>query len=64
MCLVVCPKPPCERPEELKGHTVTPHGEHLFKVTSDDERELLPEEVASQYHHTITQLLFIHVSEG
>ena len=48
-----------EWPEELKGHKVNPHGEHLFKVRPDDERELLPEELAAQFHRTTAQLLFL-----
>ena len=36
-----------EWPGELKRHKVTPHGEHLFKIRPDDERELLPEEMAT-----------------
>ena len=48
-----------EWPEELKGHRINPHGDHLFTVRADDERELLSEEMASQFHRTTAQLLFL-----
>ena len=34
-----------EWPEELKGHKVNPHTDHLFTIRNDDDRELLPEEM-------------------
>ena len=46
-------------PEVLKGSKVNPHGDHLFTVREDEERELLPEEMACQFHRTTVQLLFL-----
>ena len=48
-----------EWPEELKGHKVNPHADHLFTIRSDEDRELLPEEMATQFHRTTAQLLFM-----
>ena len=48
-----------EWPEELKGYKVNPHGDHLFNIRTDDEREVLPEEMARQFHRTTAQLLFL-----
>jgi hypothetical protein len=39
-----------EWPEVLKGHKVNPHGDHLFTVREDDERELLRE----RWQHSFT----------
>merc|ERR1711966_624925 len=54
-----------EWPEELKGYmyilTPNPHQDHLFEVRADDDpkREPLNEEMASQFHRTTAQLLFL-----
>ena len=48
-----------EWPEELKGHKVNPHGDHLFNIRADKDRELLPEEMVSQFHRTTAQLLLL-----
>ena len=48
-----------EWPEELKGHRLNPHGDNLFTVRADGEQELLSEEMASQFHRTTAQLLFL-----
>ena len=48
-----------EWPEELRGHKVNPHWDHLFAVREDAERELLSEEMVSQFHCTTAQLLFL-----
>ena len=48
-----------EWPEELKGHKTNPHADHLFDIRADEDRELLPEETARQFHGTTAQLLFM-----
>ena len=50
-----------EWPKELKGYKPSPHQDHLFEVRADDDlkKDLLNEEVASQFHHTISQLMFL-----
>lgn len=48
-----------EWPEELKGHKVNLHQDHLFAIREDGESELLLEEMASQFHRTTAQLLFL-----
>ena len=48
-----------EWPEELKGLKINPHSDNLFTIREDEDRELLPEELASQFHRTVAQLLFL-----
>ena len=48
-----------EWPEKVRGHKVNPRGDHLFAVRDDAEKELLSEEMVSQFHRTTTQLLFL-----
>ena len=48
-----------EWPEELKRHKTNPHADHLFNIRTDEDRELLPEEMARQFHRTTAQLLFM-----
>ena len=48
-----------EWPEELRGSKINPHSDFLFNIREDDDRELLPEELASQFHRTVAQLLFL-----
>ena len=50
-----------EWPEELKGYTPNPHQDHLFEVRADDDpkKDLLNKKMASQFHCTTTQLLFL-----
>jgi hypothetical protein len=50
-----------EWPEELKGYTSHPHQDHLFEVRADGDpkKALLNEEMASQFHRTTAQLLFM-----
>ena len=50
-----------ERPEELKGYMPNPHQDHLFEVRADDDpkKEPLNEEMASQFHRTTAQMLFM-----
>ena len=52
-------KVPEEWPEELRGSKITQHSDQLFTIREDDDLELLPEGVASQFHQTVAQLLFI-----
>ena len=46
-------------PEELGAATASPASEHLFQVRPDNERDVLPEEQAQAFHHTVAQLLFM-----
>ena len=50
-----------EWPEELKGYTPNPHQYHSFEVRADDDpkKDLLNEEMASQFHRATAQLLFL-----
>ena len=50
-----------ERPEELKSYTSNPHQDHVFEVRADDDpkKDLLNEEMTSQFHRTTAQLLFL-----
>ena len=50
-----------EWPEELKGYAPNPHQDHLFSIRPDDDpkKEPLGEEMASQFHRTTAQLLFM-----
>ena len=50
-----------EWPEELKGYTPNPHQDPLFEVRASDDpkREPLNEKIASQFHSTTAQLLFM-----
>ena len=50
-----------EWPEELKGYAPNSHQDHLFEVRADDDpkRDPLNEEMASQFHRTTAQLLFL-----
>eukprot|EP00804_Cyclotella_cryptica_P030698 CCRYP_009121-RA/>CCRYP_009121-RA protein AED:0.24 eAED:0.38 QI:0/0/0/1/0/0/2/0/168 len=46
-------------PEAIVGSAVTPTADHLFKVRGCNEAKPLPEEQASVFHRTVTQLLFL-----
>lgn len=50
-----------EWPEELKGYTSNPHQDHLFEVRAvdDPKKELLNEEMVSQFHRATAQMLFL-----
>ena len=48
-----------EFPEQLKGTTACPATDCLFKVREEEDRELLSEEMAKQFHRTTAQLLFL-----
>ena len=42
-----------------QGSKINPHSDNLFTIREDEDRELLPEELASQFHRTVAQLLFL-----
>ena len=48
-----------EWPGELRGSKINPHSDFLFTIRKDDDTELLLEELASQFHQTVAQLLFL-----
>ena len=48
-----------EFPEALRGTKACPAGDNLFKIRNNEERGLLPEEMARQLQQTTAQLLFI-----
>jgi len=48
-----------EFPERLRGTKASPARDNLFDVREDEDRKLLPEEQASQFHRTVAQLLFL-----
>ena len=39
-----------EWPEELRGSKINPHSDNLFTIWEDKDRDLLPEELGSQFH--------------
>ena len=45
-------------PEEMFETAPSPAGDHLFKLRDGNERNILPEEKGSMYHHVVAQLLF------
>ena len=48
-----------EFPEVLRGTTACPATDNLFKIREEEDRELLSEEMAKQFHRTTAQLLFL-----
>ena len=48
-----------EFPEMLKSTTACPATDNLFKIREEEDRELLSEEMAKQFHRTTAQLLFL-----
>ena len=46
-------------PEKITGASSTPAADHLFNVCPTTEANLLPEEQAHAFHHTVAQLLFL-----
>ena len=50
-----------EFPEELGEAASSPAPDHLFKVSPENEARYLPEEQAQQFHHIVSQLLFLSV---
>ena len=47
-----------EFPEVLRGTKACPAGDSLFKIRDHEDRDLLPEEMARQFHRTTAQLFF------
>ena len=48
-----------EFPELIKKTTACPATDNLFKVRDEEDREILSEEMAKQFHRTTAQLLFL-----
>ena len=48
-----------EFPEVLRGTKACPAGDNIFKIRDNEDRELLPEEMARKFHRTTAQLLFL-----
>ena len=48
-----------EWPEQLKNTKVCPANDNLFVIRDEENRELLNEELAMQFHRTTAQLLFL-----
>ena len=50
-----------EWPEELKVYTPNPHQDHLFDIRPNDDpkKKFLPKEMATQFHRTTAQMLFL-----
>jgi hypothetical protein len=48
-----------EFPEAITGKVATPAADHLFTIRDDKEAQLLEEERALAFHHTVVQLLFL-----
>ena len=46
-------------PEKITGAASSPAADHLFKVRPPSEALLLTEDLATAYHHTTAQLLFL-----
>ena len=46
-------------PEELTSTKANPANDTLFTLREEDQQELLPPEMTSQYHRTTAQLLFL-----
>ena len=48
-----------ELPETLRGAKALPARDNLFEIREEEDRKLMPEEQASQFHRTVAQLLFL-----
>ena len=48
-----------EWPEEFRRLKINPHASNLLVIKDDDNRESLPEEIASQFHQTVAQTVFL-----
>ena len=48
-----------EFPQVLRGTKAYPAGDNLFKIRDNEDRDLLPEEMARQFNQTTAQLLFL-----
>ena len=46
-------------PEVLRGTKACPGGDNFFNIRDDEDRELLPAEMARQFHQTTAQLLLL-----
>ena len=52
-----------ELPEVLRGTKYCPAGDNLFKIRDDEDRELLPKEMARKFHGTTAQLFSLQDSK-
>ena len=48
-----------EWPEELRGLKIKPHLDNLFTIGDDDDRELLPTEMALWFNQNVAHLIFL-----
>ena len=48
-----------EFPETLRGAKASPARDNLFEIREEGNRKLMPEEQASHFHRTVTQLTFL-----
>ena len=48
-----------EFPDVLRGTKDCPASDNIFKIQENEYRELLPEEMARQFHRTTAQILFL-----
>ncbi len=48
-----------EFPEKITGRAATPAAEHLFDIRDKKDTQVLEEERALAFHHTVAQLLFM-----
>ena len=48
-----------EFPETLRGAKASPARDNLFEIREENDRKLLPENQASQFHRTEAKLLFL-----
>ena len=46
-------------PEKILGVASSPAADYLFKIRAQSEAQLLPEQQAVAFHHTVAQLLFL-----
>ena len=48
-----------EFPEKITGRAAMPAAEHLFDIRDEKDTQVLEEERALAFHHTVAQLLFM-----
>ena len=48
-----------EWPVKLRGPKINPHADNLFVIRDEDNKELLPKEIALQFHQTMAQLILL-----
>ena len=53
-----------EWPEFLRGTKINPNTDNLFTICEEDDRQLLLEGLASQFHCTTAQFLFMYEGMG